>query len=101
MRSKITWIECGVLAFFCLATQLFAVGDKLYTVFWNGVVVHNRTELYGTTTPTMTPHVYTAHDPELPLQLQGRARVRYRNMWIRRVKLYDEGAKSISYILGE
>jgi hypothetical protein len=57
-----------------------------FTVFWNGVVVHNRAELYGTTTPTMTPHVYTAHDPELPLQLQGRARVRHRNVWIRRLK---------------
>ncbi len=64
-----------------------------FTVFWNSVVVHNRTELYGTTTPTMTPHVYTAHDPELPLQLQGRARVRYRNVWIRRLKPYDQGAK--------
>ena len=30
-----------------------------FTVFWNGAVVHNRAELYGTTTPTMTPHVYT------------------------------------------
>ena len=64
-----------------------------FTVFWNGVVVHNRTELYGTTTPTTTPHVYTAHDPELPLQMQGRARVRYRNIWIRRLKPYDQGAK--------
>ena len=64
-----------------------------FTVFWNGVVVHNRAELYGTTTPTMTPHVYTPHDPELPLQLQGRARVRYRNLWIRRLRSYDQGAK--------
>lgn len=64
-----------------------------FTVFWNGVIVHNRAELYGTTTPTMTPHVYTPHDPELPLQLQGRARVRYRNVWIRRLKPYDQGAK--------
>jgi len=45
------------------------------------------------TTATMTPHTYTAHDPELPLQLQGRARVRYRNVWIRRLKGYDQGAK--------
>jgi len=64
-----------------------------FTIFWNGAVVHNRAELYGTTTPTMTPHVYTAHDPELPLQLQGRARVRYRNVWIRRLKTYDQGAR--------
>jgi 3-keto-disaccharide hydrolase len=62
-----------------------------FTVFWNGVVVHNRTELYGTTTATMTPHAYTAHDPELPLQLQGRAPVRYRNVWIRRLAPYDQG----------
>ena len=64
-----------------------------FTVFWNGAVAHNRAELYGTTTPTMSPHVYAAHDPELPLQLQGRARVRYRNVWIRRLKPYDQGAK--------
>jgi len=69
------------------------VTPGFFTVFWNGAVVHNRAELFGTTTPTMTPHVYTAHDPELPLQLQGRARVRYRNMWIRRLKPYDQGAK--------
>ena len=62
------------------------VTPGFFTVSWNGVVVHNRAELYGTTTATMTPHVYTAHDPELPLQLQGRARVRYRNVWIRRMK---------------
>lgn len=65
-----------------------------FTVFWNGAIVHNRVELYGTTTPTMTPHVYNAHDPELPLQLQGRARVRYRNVWIRRLKTYDQGARN-------
>jgi hypothetical protein len=69
------------------------VTPGFFTVFWNGAVVHNRAELYGTTTPTMTPHIYTAHDAELPLQLQGRARVRYRNVWIRRLKPYDQGAK--------
>jgi hypothetical protein len=63
-----------------------------FTIFWNGAVVHNHAELYGTTTPTMTPHVYTSHDPELPLQIQGRARIRYRNVWIRRLKPYDQGA---------
>ena len=69
------------------------VAPGYFTIFWNGAVVHNRAELYGTTTPTMTPHVYTPHDPELPLQLQGRARVRYRNVWIRRLKPYDQSAK--------
>jgi hypothetical protein len=49
-----------------------------FTILWNGVIVHNRTELVGSTLPTMTPHVYTPHDAELPLQLQGRASIRYR-----------------------
>jgi hypothetical protein len=64
-----------------------------FTILWNGVIVHNRAELFGSTLPTMTPHVYTPHDAELPLQLQGRAPVRYRNVWIRRLKPYDQGAK--------
>ena len=51
-----------------------------------------RTELFGATLPTMTPHVYTPHDAALPLQLQGRARVRYRNVWIRPLKPNDQGA---------
>jgi hypothetical protein len=69
------------------------VSPGYFTMFWNGVLVHNRSELLGTTTPTMTPHVYTPHEAELPLQLQGRARVRYRNVWIRRLAPYDQGAK--------
>jgi hypothetical protein len=40
----------------------------------------------------MTPHLYTPHDAELPLQLQGRAPIRYRNVWIRRLTPYDQGA---------
>jgi hypothetical protein len=70
-----------------------AVSPGYFTIFWNGAVVHNRQQLAGVTTPTMTPHVYTPHDAELPLQLQGRARVRYRNVWIRRLHGYDQGAK--------
>ncbi len=64
-----------------------------FTILWNGVIVHNRTELAGSTLPTMTPHLYIPHDPEQPLQLQGRARIRYRNVWIRQLKPYDQGAK--------
>ena len=63
-----------------------------FTILWNGVIVHNRTELVGSTLPTMTPHVYTPHDAELPLQLQGRASIRYRNVWIRPLKPYNQGA---------
>ena len=68
------------------------VSPGYFTVLWNGVIVHNRTELFGSTLPTMTPHVYTPHDAALPLQLQGRARVRYRNVWIRPIDSYDQGA---------
>ena len=61
-----------------------------FTVFWNGVMAHNRQRLLGTTTAIMTPHAYTAHEPELPLYLQQHGnRVRYRNIWVRRLKSSD------------
>ena len=69
------------------------VSPGYFTIFWNGVMVHNRAQLWGATTPVITPHVYTAHDAELPLSIQARARVRYRNVWIRRLQGYDPGAK--------
>lgn len=69
------------------------VSPGYFTILWNGVLVHNRSQLWGATTPVMTPHVYTAHDAELPLSIQARARVRYRNVWIRRLAGYDQGAK--------
>ena len=60
------------------------------TVFHNGVVLQNRQEILGD-----TPHArngkYVAHGPEEPLQLQNHgSMVRYRNIWIRRLKGYDE-----------
>jgi Domain of Unknown Function (DUF1080) len=69
------------------------VSPGYFTILWNGVMVHNRTQLLGATTAVLTPHAYTAHEAELPLSLQGRARVRYRNVWIRRLTPYDHGAK--------
>ena len=69
------------------------VRPAYFTILWNGVLVHNRTQVSGSTTPIMTPHLYVPHAPELPLSLQGRARVRYRNVWIRPLKGYDQGAK--------
>ncbi|MCC7009836.1 MAG: DUF1080 domain-containing protein [Acidobacteria bacterium] len=60
------------------------------TVVWNGVVVHNRRAVMGPTSPTQTVHQYVPHDAELPLTLQDHAHpVRYRNVWIRRLKGYD------------
>src|SRR5580704_4643450 len=60
------------------------------TVFHNGIVVHNRQEITGTT-PHATVGIYTAHGAEEPLQLQNhRNLVRYRNIWVRRLKGYDQ-----------
>jgi hypothetical protein len=60
-----------------------------FTVFWNGAVVHNRQPVAGPTA-LLTVHQYTAHEAELPLSIQGRAPVRFRNIWIRRIKGYDQ-----------
>jgi 3-keto-disaccharide hydrolase len=60
------------------------------TVFYNGVVVHNRKQLMGPMVYRQVAH-YTPHDPEEPLMLQDHNNpVRYRNIWIRRLKGYDE-----------
>ena len=69
-------------------------GEKLVkpayvTVFHNGVVMHNRQELIGTT-PHAQVGVYKAHgDDAIQLQNHGNA-VRYRNIWVRRMKGYDQ-----------
>jgi enterochelin esterase-like enzyme len=64
-----------------------------FTISWNGVLVHNRKELLGPTAAIMTPHAYTPHDPELPLSLQQHGNpVRFRNIWIRRLRGYDQAA---------
>lgn len=63
------------------------------TVFYNGVVVHNRKELMGPMVYRQVAH-YTPHAPEEPLMLQDHNNpVRYRNIWIRRLKGYDEPEK--------
>lgn len=62
------------------------VRPAYFTVFWNGVLVHHRRPVMGSTSATMTPHAYTPHEPELPLTLQDHSNpVRYRNVWIRRL----------------
>jgi hypothetical protein len=63
------------------------------TVLYNGVIVHNRKELMG---PMVYRQVakYTRHAAEEPLMLQDHNNpVRYRNIWIRRLKGYDEPEK--------
>jgi hypothetical protein len=67
------------------------VAPAYITVLWNGVLVQHRRPVMGSTSATRTPHAYTAHDAELPLQLQDHAHpVRYRNVWVRRLAGYDQ-----------
>lgn len=70
-------------------------GDKLvkpgaFTVLHNGVVVHNHAVLWGETQHKQFP-VYHPHPPEGQLMLQDHGnKVRYRNIWFRKLKNYDE-----------
>ncbi len=71
------------------------VGGKLQTpayltVFQNGVVIHNHTPLLGETGHRTLPP-YVDHGPRGPIRLQDHGeRVRYRNIWVRELKGYDE-----------
>jgi hypothetical protein len=68
-------------------------GDKLVkpahvTLFFNGVVVHNRQASIGQVAHRQVGK-YAPHEPEAPLMLQDhRNPVRYRNIWIRRLGKY-------------
>jgi len=69
-------------------------GDKLVkpaflTLFFNGVMVHNRAQFLGSTAREPIAS-YTPHEPELPFQLQGHVGPAwYRNIWVRRILGYD------------
>jgi hypothetical protein len=69
-------------------------GDSLVkpaflTLFFNGVLVHDHVELLGTT-DLLPIAKYQPHPSEEPFLLQGHmGPVRYRNIWIRRVRGYD------------
>ncbi|MCD6508208.1 DUF1080 domain-containing protein [Candidatus Poribacteria bacterium] len=71
-------------------------GDKLIrpayvTVLHNGIVVHNHVELLGPTGHRTLPQ-YRPHPPVGPLRLQDHGNpVRFRNIWYRVLKGYDEG----------
>lgn len=63
------------------------------TVFYNGVVVHNRKEVMGAMVYRQVAH-YTPHEAEEPLMLQDHHNpVRYRNIWIRKLGAYDQPEK--------
>jgi len=60
------------------------------TVFHNGVVVHNHATLIGGTVHRALAK-YEAHPDKAPLMLQDHEHpVRYRNIWIRNLKAYDQ-----------
>jgi hypothetical protein len=69
-------------------------GDKLvkpayFTVFFNGVLVHNHTASMGATRHRELAR-YEPHPPEGPVLLQDHGHpVRYRNIWVRRLTGYD------------
>lgn len=69
-------------------------GDELVkpaylTLFFNGLLAHNKVELLGATSHEPIA-VYTPHPAELPLSLQAHiGPARFRNIWIRRLMGYD------------
>jgi hypothetical protein len=66
-----------------------AVKPAFCTLFFNGVMVHNRAQFLGATAHEPLA-AYTPHPPELPLQLQGHVGPAwYRNIWVRRILGYD------------
>lgn len=70
------------------------VKPAFQTVFWNGVVVHNRKEAIGATVYRNVATYATPHAAELPLMLQDHENpVRYRNVWVRRLGTYDRPEK--------
>jgi hypothetical protein len=70
-------------------------GNKLVksgyaTVFHNGVLVHNRKQIQGRMVHREVA-TYTPHGAEEPLLLQNHnTKVRYRNIWLRRLTSYDQ-----------
>ncbi len=66
------------------------VKPAYFTVFHNGVLMHNRQEVLGPMAHRVLPP-YEPHGAEEPLMLQNHGDpVRFRNIWIRRLRGYDQ-----------
>jgi hypothetical protein len=66
------------------------IKPAIFTVFYNGVLVHHHKESMGPMVYRQVAH-YTPHPAEEPLMLQDHHNpVRYRNIWIRRLGTYDQ-----------
>jgi hypothetical protein len=67
------------------------VSPAYATVVHNGVLVHHHQALMGPTGHRNTSSYDKPHPPEGPLSLQDHGNpVRYRNIWMRRLKGYDQ-----------
>lgn len=65
------------------------VKPAFLTLFFNGVMVHNRAQFLGSTAREPLAS-YTPHAAELPFQLQGHVGPAwFRNIWVRRILGYD------------
>jgi 3-keto-disaccharide hydrolase len=70
------------------------VKPAFQTVFWNGVIIHNRKEVMGPTVYRDIARYAAPHPAELPLMLQDHGNpVRYRNIWVRRLGRYDDAER--------
>ncbi len=64
-----------------------------FTVFMNGVLLHNHQPSMGPMVYRQVAH-YVRHDAEMPLLLQNHnSKVRFRNIWARRLGTYDQPEK--------
>lgn len=90
-RKQGEWQTCDI----AFEAPRFDADGKLLkpayaTIFYNGVLIHNHQEIMGTMVYRRVA-AYTAHGLEEPISLQDHGHpVRFRNIWVRRLRPYDE-----------